>query len=117
MAGLAKRRLYKPERRTARKRGVLQDQAPIACPDANHYEIAMALASLCQASGVAPGQGGDYDPIKDVYTIIGKDKLTGKAQDFKVEGWAVALLIAQLRVWNGGERFDKRALTKAVGAV
>lgn len=116
--GLAKRRLYKPERRAPRKKGVLgHDQAPVGCPDANAKEIAMALASLCQASHVEPGRGGDYDRVKDVYTVVGRSKLTGKAQDFKIEGFAVAFLIQTLRGWNGTPKFDPQALTKAVDGV
>jgi hypothetical protein len=111
--GLIKRRWYKPERKPRRKRGVLQEQAPVGCPDASHYEIGMALASICKAANMKVGRGGDYDPIKDLYTIVGS--IDGKAQDLKVEGVAVAALINQLRVWNGVEKFDKQGLTKALG--
>lgn len=114
--GRASRRLYKPERAPARKRGVLHDRAPVGCPNANNYEIAMAIASLCEASHVVPGRGLGYDPIADKYTIAGKSKATGKAQDFEIEGHAVALLINQLRVWNGG-KFDKQGLTKAMNKI
>lgn len=117
-------RLYKPERKRklgsklldVRKRGVLklEDQAPVGCPDANHYEIAMALSSLCAAGGITVGRGGSYDAVKDEYTVIGT--IAGKAQDLKIEGVAVAALIWQLRDWNGVKQFDKQGLTKALGA-
>lgn len=113
--GLTHRRLYKPERRPARRRGVLHDQAPVGCPNATVSEIAMAIASICEAAHVAVGRGGMYDSIRDEYTIIGKDKRTGKAQDFKIEGVAVAALINELRIWNGVPQFDAQALVKAVG--
>ena len=112
MSGLVRRRLYKPERRPARMKGVLHDQSPVGCADANSYEIAMALASLCRASGMVVGRGGDYDSIKDMYTVVGT--VNGKAQDLKIEGAAVAALIHQLRIWNGGSPFDKRGLSKQV---
>lgn len=116
--GRRRNRLYKPERRPARKKGVLgHQQAPVGCPDASTKEIAMALASLCEASHVIPGRGGEYDALKDEYVVVGKSKLTRKAQDFKVEGFAVAYLIQTLRAWNGGQPFDPQALTKAVDGV
>lgn len=114
--GLTKRRLYRHERAPARKKGVLAKQAPVGCPDASHEEIAMALASLAMAASldVKVGRGGDYDSLKDEYTVVGS--ISGKAQDLMIEGWAVALLINQLRVWNGG-RFDRRGLTKSTGTI
>lgn len=115
--GLAKRRLYKPERKPARMKGVLHEQAPVGCPDASVKEIAMAIAALCQSVAIDIGRGGSYDAIKDEYVIVGKNRMTGKAQDFKVEGVAVAALINQLRLWNGGTPFDQHALTNAVGGV
>ena len=110
--GLVSRRLYKPERKPKRFRGVLEKQAPVGCPDASHYEIAMALASICKAANMQIGRGGDYDAIKDLYVVVGK--IDGKAQDMKIEGVAVAALINQLRLWNGVHLFDKQALTKTL---
>lgn len=115
---MVKRRLYKPERRPARRKGVLERQAPIACPDANRTEIAMALATLCRMSGVVVGQGGTYDALKDEYTVIGKvldgskDTAgipTGKAQDVTVKGLEVARLIKLVRRMNGGKLEHNRA--------
>jgi len=115
MAGRAYRRLYKPERRPARTKGVLavERQAPVGCPDASRYEIAMALSAICQAGKMKVARGGSYDPIRDEYVVVGS--IDGKAQDIKIEGVAVAALINQLREWNGGGAFDKQGLTKAVG--
>lgn len=115
--GLAKRRLYRPERRPKRFAGVLHDQAPVGCPNATPKEMAMAIAAICIDGHIEVGRGGSYDPIKDEYVIVGKSTLTGKAQDFKIEGVAVAALINSLRVWDGGKPFDPGALTKTVGAV
>ena len=118
MSGLTKRRLYKPERRPARTKGVLDKQAPVACPDANKTEIAMALATLCHASNVAVGRGGTYDPLKDEYTVIGKvldggrdasGAPTGRAQDITVKGHEVAALIKLARIMNGGKLEHHRA--------
>ena len=113
--GKAKRRFYKPERKPTRKKGVLEidKQAPVGCLDANRYEIAMALYSLCRAATDAEieiGRGGSYDPIRDEYTVTGK--INGKAQDMTIEGVAVAALINQLRLWNATPQFDKHALTR-----
>ena len=112
--GPVSRPLYGRERRAPRKKGVLHAQAPISCPDATDTEIAMALYALCEAADVRVGQGGEYDSLKDEYTIIGKSKLTGKAQDFKVAGLEVGALIQLLRSWNGVAQFDRHALTKAM---
>jgi hypothetical protein len=115
MAGPVKRPHYRPERKPGRLKGVLHNQAPVACLDANTYEIAMALASICDSADVVVGRGGEYDSLRDEYTIVGKSKITGKAQDFTVPGAYVAALIMGLRALNGG-KFDKRGLTKSMGA-
>jgi hypothetical protein len=100
--GLTKRRLYKPERRPARKKGVLEKHAPIGLPTANAFEIASAVASLCEQAGFEVGRGGDYDSLKDEYTVIGKSLVTGKAQEIKIQGGEVAFLIKVGRGLNGG---------------
>lgn len=100
--GLTKRRLYKPERRPARKTGVLHDQAPSGLPDANANEIALALFALAKEANVIIGRGGDYDRIKDVYTVVGKSLETGKAQDVQIAGAEIATLIMAARSLNGG---------------
>ena len=116
MSGLARRRLYKPERAPARKRGVLHKEAPVGCLGASGKEIEMAVAAICEIAHVTPGQGSGYNPIRDEYTIVGKDKRTGKAQDFVIEGVAVAALISTLRQAIGA-KFDKSAATKALSRV
>src|SRR3990167_1545051 len=116
MSVLARRRLYKPERAPARKRGVLHKEAPVGCLDANGKEIEFAIAAICETAHITPGQGSGYNPIRDEYTIIGKDKRTGKAQDFVIEGVAVAALINTLRQAIGA-KFDKGAITKAFGTM
>ena len=111
--GLVKRSMYRAERPAARKKGVLgHDQAPVACPDASPKEIAMALASLCGAARFKVGRGGEYDRLKDVYTVVGSGG--GKAQDIKIEGVAVAAVIGYLRDLNGTPQFDPQRLTKAL---
>lgn len=111
MAGLTRRRLYKPERRPARKKGILDKQAPISCPDASKGEIAMALFALCHEAKVIVGQGGEYDSLRDEYTVVGKlldgsvdpDGMpTGKVQDVKIQGAEVGAVIKLARMMNGG---------------
>lgn len=111
MAGLARRRLYKPERRPARTKGVLDKQAPIGLPNANKNEIALALFALAQQAGVAIGRGGSYDALRDEYTLTGKvldggidakGIKTGRVQDIKVQGAEVASVIKVARMMNGG---------------
>lgn len=100
--GLTKRRLYKPERAPARKRGVLFSMAPIALPDADPGEVAKAIWALAREAGVIVGQGSGYDSLRDEYTLVGKSMETGKAQDWKVAGEVVADLIKIGRFYNGG---------------
>lgn len=112
--GLVKRRLYKPERKPARKRGVLHNKnAPVALPDASGDEIAMALFALCEEAKVRIGRAEGYDSLRDEYTVVGKSMVTGVAQDWKVKGFEVALLIGFLRQLNGG-RFDKSDMTRTL---
>ncbi len=114
---IARRRLYKPERAPARKRGVIGACPPQACPDASSYEIAMAIDALCEEAGFKIGRGSYYDRQRDEYWLIGKSLVTGKAQDTKVHGFEVAVLIQLLRQWNGGRKFDKQGLTKRVAGL
>jgi hypothetical protein len=107
--GLVKRRLYKPERKPARRKGVLKGLpnglyklAPIGLPDADAGEVAKALFSLSREAGVIVGQGSGYDPLRDQYAVTGKSLATGKAQDFTVEGAEVAAVIRMARMLNGG---------------
>jgi hypothetical protein len=109
---MVKRSLYKTPRAPARTKGVLHNQAPIACQDANGKEIAMALTALCLDAGVVVGRGGLYDALRDEYTVIGKSIETGKAQDFRVRGEAVAALIGFLRGLNNTKAFDSSAIVK-----
>jgi hypothetical protein len=112
MSGLVKRPLYKAERRPARMRGVIKKggMSPVAMPSANLDEITLALSHLCREAGVRVGRAGSYDPLKDVYTVVGKSLHTGKAQDFTIEGAEVAQTIAIMRMMNGGPllRLDKK---------
>lgn len=120
--GRAKRPLYKRERPAARDKGVfaatirngLYELAPIGCPDANAGEVAKAIFAIAWEAGVKVGRGSGYDGLKDEYTVIGKSRETGKAQDFKVRGAEVADLIRYARILNGG-KLDRGALTRAVG--
>lgn len=117
MAGLVKRRLYKPERRPARKHGVfgkaleyanakfkpkVDPFAPVGLPDASAGEVRKALFAMCQSAGVVVGQGSGYEALRDEYHVIGKSMATGKAQDFKIAGAEVAELIRVARMLNGG---------------
>lgn len=107
--GLARRRLYKPERAPARKKGVIGRYAPIGLTNANPTEIRLALFALASEAGVVVGRGAEYDPLRDRYKVVGKSKATGKAQDFTIEGAEVATAIMWARALNGG-RLEKRRL-------
>lgn len=102
--GLVKRRLYKKERAPARKKSILylNKSAPVSFQDASPIEIAMAITTLCQQAGVIVGRTGEYDPLRDLYTVIGKSRMTGKAQEFTVVGDEVGALIRLARMLNGG---------------
>jgi hypothetical protein len=105
--GLAKTRLYKPDRAPARKRGVLYDKAPIGLVDARETEVAKALFALAREAGVDVGQGSGYDSLRDEYSVVGKSRATGKAQDFKIQGAEVASLIIFARQLNGNRVLDR----------
>jgi hypothetical protein len=100
--GLAKRRLFKPDRKPARKKGSLEAAAPLSCLDANRFEITAALYSICDAAGMVVGRAGDYDSLRDTYTVIAKSKSTGKAQELTVQGEEVGFMIGIVRQMNGG---------------
>lgn len=95
------------KRAPARKRGVLYGKAPLAMADATGGEVVMAIASLALDAGVVVGRGWGYDSLRDEYTVLGKSKATGKAQDFKIAGEAVASVIAMARILNGGKFINR----------
>lgn len=111
---LAKRRLYRPERRPARKKGVVGKIAPLGCPDASQAEVVSAIAYICDDLKIRVGRGGEYDSLRDEYTVIAKvldgGELagipTGKACDVKIPGEQVALAIRYTRMLYGG-RYDR----------
>lgn len=100
--------LYKRPRAPARKKGALYNLAPIGCPDANAGEVNKAIYALGREAGVIVGQGSGYDSLKDVYSVIGKSRETGKAQDFSIQGAEVATAIMLARMLNGG-KMERRA--------
>lgn len=102
MPGLAKRRLYKPERKPARKRGVIGECSPVGVPDASPSEVINALAAIGMEAGFRVGRGGDYDRIADVYTVVGKGILDGRACDAKIAGSMVADVITTFRMMRDG---------------
>jgi hypothetical protein len=103
IAKLTRRPMYKKERAPARTKGILRGEtAPAALPDANSGEVALALFALADEAGVIVGRAGSYDNYKDEYTVIGKSKTTGKAQDFIIHGREVADVIVLARFCNGG---------------
>ncbi len=106
--GLAKRRLYKPERRAARVKGILYELAPIGCPDAGEEEVAMAVFSMAKQAGFIIGRGSGYDGLRDEYTVVGKSLRTGKVQDVTIAGADVALLIDYARSLSGGTMKRKK---------
>lgn len=101
--GLVKRPYYKKQRAPARTKGVLRAEvAPVALPEANSNEVALALFALAEEAGVVVGRAGGYDRHRDEYTVVGKCKRSGKAQDFIIKGAEVADLILLGRLMNGG---------------
>lgn len=77
--------------------------APVGLLDAGEYEIASAIASIVHQAGILVGRAGEYDQLRDEYTVVGKSIATGKAQDFKISGDAVADVIKLTRWMNGGK--------------
>lgn len=108
MAGLARRRLYKPERPAARTKGAIATCAPMAMLDAGEAEVVLAILALCREAGIIVGRGGEYDPLRDKYTVIGKSRTTGKAQEITIEGEEVANVIGVFRQLNGGRARKKK---------
>jgi|WetSurMetagenome_2_1015567.scaffolds.fasta_scaffold10214_4 hypothetical protein len=107
---MVRRSLYKRPRPPARDKGVFENlvrnsvckSAPNGCLDANAGEVVRAIYAICIEAGVDVGRGCGYDALKDEYTVVGKSRHTGKAQDFKVKGFDVAELIHLCRRLNGG---------------
>ena len=100
---LTHRRLYKPDRKPARIKGVLYNQAPICLVDATKAEVLTAIAGVCLSSGVIPARGCGYDSIRDEYTIAGYSKSDKKLKDVKVSGYEVGELIKFLRTITAGK--------------
>lgn len=99
--GLCKRRLYKRPRTPARVKGVIGKYAPIACTDASDFEVSAALAVIGHMANKDIGRGLGYDSLTDKYTVICKNRKTGKAEDMIVQGCDVAALIHTTRIMAG----------------
>lgn len=99
--GLVKRRLYKRPRTPARTKAVIGKYAPIACTDASEFEVSAALATIGHLANKDIGRGLGYDSLKDTYTVICKNRKTGKAEDFVVHGCDLAALIHTTRTLAG----------------
>jgi hypothetical protein len=113
---MSRRNLYKRERAPARDKGVLfHAHAPVGCLDANEGEVSKAIFAVAKLAGVIVGRGSGYDSLRDRYYVIGKDRVTGKAQDFQFEGAVVAAAIYDARRLNGGKlQFNRRQRRAAV---
>lgn len=98
--GLVKRRLYKPDRKPARKKGE-RLPGPVALRGASTKEVVSAIAAACHLTNTTVGRGLGYDEQKDQYWVIAKSP-EGKVQDFRVEGEWVADAIRLTRLLNGG---------------
>lgn len=114
---LARRHLYRRERAPARKKGEIRDNmAPLAMPDAHQKEIAMAIYAIGLDAKIKVGRAAGYDKLKDKYTVMGKSMETGKAQDFTIEGDAVAVAIELFRQMNGGRITEANRRTRRAAA-
>ena len=102
MAGLVKRRLYRPDRIPERKRGVIGKASPVSVPDATPSEVLTALSAVALQAGVKVGRGGVYDQIRDRYTVVGKSLLDGKALDIDIDGGTVGEVILACRMMRSG---------------
>lgn len=102
MAGLVRRRLYKPERAPARAKNAIGSRSPVMLTDATDREVASALAVLGQGCGIVIGLGRDYEPIRDEYTVTAKNRATGKVGDYRIPGSDVAQVIMLARMMYGG---------------
>ena len=101
--GLVKKRLYKPDRKPARIKGVLYNQAPIGLVDATKSEVLTAIMGVCLTTGVIPARGCGYDSLRDEYTIAGYNKSDKKFADVKISGQEVVVLIKFLRDMTKGK--------------
>jgi hypothetical protein len=95
---LARRPLYKPERKKGRKRGVLGTEAPAGAPDATPHEIITSICVVAKQLGIKIGQGGEYDRQRDVYVVVGKKGRWLTPKDYAIPGYLVAGVINQWRI-------------------
>jgi len=111
--GLVKRPLYKRPRTPARVKSVIGKYAPIACTDASEFEVSAALAVIGHLANKDVGRGLGYDSLKDIYTVVCKNRKTGRAEDFEVQGCDVAALIRMTRIMAGEMMNDKTSMEHA----
>lgn len=101
-----RRRLYKPERKAARKAGIpLKGQVTEAAGTRN--EVILALNAVAWQAGIIIGRLLAYDRNKDQFLVLAKDLETGKVSEATIEGELVAAAIATARVLNGGKLVKK----------
>lgn len=101
---LARRNLYKRERRPARYDDKTGEMPPIGCPDATPFEIVSTINAYAKAVlKIDVGRTNGYDKQRDEYTVIAKHGRWEKPRDYKIPGEDIALTIKVFRTSQGFE--------------
>lgn len=100
--GLARRRLYKPDRAPPRFRhwkptpGVKLTEAGLSL-----YEVELGVAAVAYNSGFRVGRILGYDKDRNVFHVVGTRYKDSKPIDAKVAGWRVSRAVLECRLIAG----------------
>jgi hypothetical protein len=98
---LARRQMYKRQRRPARHDDHTGSMPPIGAPDATAFEIISTINAYAKVVlKIDVGRTNGYDKQKDEYSVIGKAGRFEVPRDYRVPGAHVALLI---QAWRGSQ--------------
>jgi hypothetical protein len=99
---LARRRMYKRERRPARHDDSTGNMPPVGMPDATPFEIVSSINAYAKAVlKIDVGRTNGYDAQKDEYSVIAKAGRWETPRDYKIPGAHIAMAIHAWRCGQG----------------
>lgn len=106
--GLAKRRLYKPDRAPARAKHWRHDPSVrLTEADLSLYEAEIGIAAVGWDSGIGVGRVLGYDPHRNVFHVVGKRVKDKRAVDCEIAGWRVSQAVVAARILAGVKRLTR----------
>ena len=106
--GLARRRLYKPERKPGRvKAWMPAPGTKLTEADLSQYEAELGIAATGFDRGIIVGRILGYDRHRNAFTVVGKRRMDGKAVEAIFPGSVVSSAIVAARIIANVKRLTR----------